>query len=65
MVNKFNITCVFVFFLFSFFSVLETELGALYLPGKRSSTEPNPQPLTCVFVCMCVREKETETEIGK
>jgi hypothetical protein len=29
----------------NFFSVLETELRALNLPGKRSSTELNPQTL--------------------
>jgi hypothetical protein len=33
------------FFFFLFFSVLGTELRALPLPGKRSSTELNPQPL--------------------
>jgi hypothetical protein len=34
----------FFFFFFFFFSVLGTELWAMHLPGKRSSSELNPQP---------------------
>jgi len=34
----------FFFFLFFFFSGLETEPRALRFLGKRSTTEPNPQP---------------------
>jgi hypothetical protein len=32
-----------------FFSVLGTELRALHLPGKRTSTELNLQPLNITF----------------
>jgi hypothetical protein len=34
----------FFFLFFPFFPVVGTELRALHLPGKHSSTELNPQP---------------------
>jgi hypothetical protein len=39
-----------LFFFFSLFLVLGTELRALHLPGKRSSTLLNPQPLFSSFL---------------
>jgi hypothetical protein len=41
---------LFCFFFFSLFLVLGTELRALHLPGKRSSTLLNPQPLFSSFL---------------
>jgi hypothetical protein len=41
----FFVLVFFSIFSFFFFLVLGTKLRALHLPGKRSSTELNPQPL--------------------